>query len=283
LVFLKVIHKSLSPFFEVFLLSFILRIGYTLLKGKKIEKDFLFWQLLVIFWFFSFFIVQLPWAFALGRYLMPSLIGLTIFLGIEIRNIFKFLPEKIKFFNRFFTPFVLLILAGFLFKNFPSFFNYAHWIITGTNKVSEGLSFVAQNAPLGGSVFLNAKKGDATIEIVIETGYHLKFFYNRPDLKVDYLDSIEKEKLPKGSLILSAFVSRDFLGYSNDQLKSLPYLKLVKEIPFENMTILFSSRKEFKNNFYLRLKNLVLYGEKFSFSPLKIDTLHNEWYIYKKC
>lgn len=229
--YLGIIIKSFGFFAWILFFSFLVFSFFLFRKREFTLSHFL--QFAFIIGFASFLIIQLPWAFVLGRYLEPALLFLVIVCGFEASRIFNLAPSKFKLKTRFsslrnfflFLAFIWLILV-----NGPLIFNYASDQIRGHRNIKEILVFVANEAPKNGKVFFNLKKGDATIELVFEGGLHLNLFYNRPDLAVEYLDEDKIKELKRGDLIITAIASEQFSAYKKADLEKIKALETVKTV-----------------------------------------------------
>ncbi|TES85825.1 hypothetical protein E3J95_03545, partial [Candidatus Aerophobetes bacterium] len=72
------------------LVVFSIRLIYHLRKSGGLDRS-LKWQIIMLFWFIAALGVQLPWAFVVGRYLLPCLVGLSVFMGVELAHLLSFL------------------------------------------------------------------------------------------------------------------------------------------------------------------------------------------------
>ncbi len=183
---------------------------------KKGKEEF-FWLANILIMSFVFLAALLPWSFPLGRYLLPTMFFLAIFLGVELDKILRVLKDY---------PWVRLVIvfyfAGILIQNVVimagTFYDYFE-----REKInSELISYLASSVPDGGTVYLNLISGDSTIEYYEEAKMHLNQFYRRSDIKLSYLK--DTNQLKAGDLIVE--------GYLKPNLTTLPKnILLVK--PFE--------------------------------------------------
>lgn len=85
---------------------------------------------------------------------------------------------------------ILLALLPVMFvRNVFPIANFQEWQKTDNELTSDLLKSLSKNIPSNETVWVNYVKGDANIEIYLETSWHLDEFFDRPDIKFSYLDS----------------------------------------------------------------------------------------------
>jgi len=270
--YLKSIHLSLYPYFFVFLGAFAIRNIHKFLNEDKIVNKRFFWQAISFLLFSLLLLIQLPWEFPLNRYLLPSLVPLSVFLGLEFHNLSNYLISKTRveiplLFFAFFLPFA--------YNNAFHFFNYFQSTSNATQATKKALEYIREVSPPRTEVWVNAKESDATIEPVLEAGYHLEHFYKRPDIKVGYVGELGGENLEEKTIILSSFVSEDGRSYTDKELEDLETFSLGTIIQFDIKTFhplpINRVLSELMNLNFARLKT----------SAFRLDTKKEEWRIYK--
>lgn len=265
--YLRVLGGSFFPVFPLVFFIFSLFLLTSLLKSLKKRKILIkdLWSMFFLVWFFSFLLIQTPWVFGLSRYLMPTLAGLVIFMAVGLVEIEKRLKNL--WARR------VLIFGLFLFLLFQNFYLTLSTITTsiiGTNNSENFLVHVAQTAPKNSTVYFNLVKGDATLELVVESELHLNLLLERPDLKVEYLG--ESKPLP-GSLIVSAFVSDNFLLYPEDYLQ--------EELGFKDKQIYQYTFIEISDISVTGLRNYLFYRGDSPFFAEMIRARQVSWVIYQ--
>jgi hypothetical protein len=119
---------------------------------------------------------------------MPATVGLVIFMGLEIGGIINMLQLL-----KFRWNILVYVVLGVYIITFI-WMNMAHAYLSGqlsshqTRFIKSLNVTLAKDVPPNGLVLLNFIKGDSTVELVDEIGLHLKLFYHRPDIRVEYLD-----------------------------------------------------------------------------------------------
>jgi hypothetical protein len=194
------IKSGFSPFLTIFLATYIFRVVIYLRnqKYKKLRQGLLT-QAMFIVLFLVFLAVQLPWEFVLDRYLMPATVGLVIFMGLEIAGIKEMLlmrkVSKVSWFAGAFVTFLFIFIC----VNMVHVYNYGGGFAHQTRFIQSLYKDLAKTVPPNGIVLLNFLKGDSTMELVAQTGIQLGLFYNRPDIRVEYLSL---DNLPKENFII---------------------------------------------------------------------------------
>lgn len=236
----RLIMSSYGLFSLIFILTFLLRLRQKLSMQK-------FMQLIFLGETLFFIAIILPWSFPMARYLEPALLFLAIYFQFEAENFLELGKDIRKKFRlrADFTYIIFLIAFGyFLFRQGPGMLSQIIGNITDTRNTRALFSYIAANTPEKGSVYVNLKKSDATIEVVYESQLHLALFYNRPDLTVSYLDNENLKNLKNGDIVFNAFNRSDnYLFFLDQDLFAIKNLRIAKIIPNKYVTI--SSRLSF--------------------------------------
>lgn len=278
LVYVKITFKSFEPFFILFVFTLLLRIIFSFkrLRFKFIDDIFL----LEVFGgiiFVSFLVVQSPWKYALARYMLPATIGLVIFMGTELDQVNIILKGKYKRLYKIIAPLFLTFLLFFLLNNLFITLNHGRGTTHGTTHVQKMIKYLAKDVPQNGKVFLNFAKGEGTIELVVETGMHLELFYQRADIKVDYLDL---DNLPPKPYYIVSGSSAPH-GYGEAIIEKQLMIKPEVEIRSEGTTAVITNPNDSLKQFLKKVINLVFYKEKFTLEGIYAPYyLKDYWKIY---
>lgn len=278
LFYIKISWENLEPFFGVLVLVFLLRIIFLFkrLKFKLFDKITLL-EIFFGFWYVSFLAVQSPWKYIMTRYMLPAIVGLVVFMGIELSQLSVILKKQ----KIFLYKTIVFIFSGslvlFLTVNLVGIVNYGRRSAHSTIHVQKMIKYLAENAPQNSNVFLNFAKGEGTIELVIETRYHLELFYSRPDLKVDYLDISNFPQEPY--FIVSG--SSAPLGYPEQLVEKQPMVKLLTEIKSYGEIPVITTSANLLKQILKKSTRLVLYKEKFDLEGIYTPYyLRDYWKIY---
>lgn len=226
--------------------SFIL---FTLhFKSKNSKLPLYYIQLAMLSGAISFFLMQLPWAYVMGRYMEPLLFFLVIVWGIEIARIVKYLQQynkiniKIEFLywkDKFSVRMSSIIIATSLFylftftyNNIMPIYNYGYSVIKGSNNIKQLFTFVAKETNSDSTVFLNLEKGDGTIEVLVESEFHLHYLYNKRNLNIKYLEENYNNELRKGDMVLSALTGSNYFEYSESELLKNKNVHVAKKVAY---------------------------------------------------
>jgi hypothetical protein len=197
-IYFKELTDNTSLIFPLIPFIYIVRIGVGLIKKRNIFDSKLDLFEFVFFAGFILFLgIQLPWKYALVRYLMPAGYFLILFSFIEIYSSLKIL-RKFKFVKnhkRILIVFLTLI----------AFYAFA---LMGLDVVLKASSSVSNYGafkrmaeyPKNTILLMNMREGESTMELVYETQVHLSEFWGRGDIKVEYLDW---QNLPTGKYIIA--------------------------------------------------------------------------------
>lgn len=262
------------------------------LKFKNNNLPLYFLQLAFLSGAVSFFLMQLPWAFVMGRYMEPLLFFLVIVWGIEIARIINYLQQynkitiNIEFLywkDKFSIKMSSIIIAASLFylftftyNNIMPIYNYGYSIIQGSNNIKQLFTFVAKETNSDSTVFLNLEKGDGTIEALVESEFHLHYLYNKRNLNIKYLEDNYNNELRKGDIILSALTGNNYYEYNESELLKNKNIHVAKKIAYSNGAFNLLPVP------YKSLIRVIFLGQ--SLDLLKVwdfSVSHNTWTAYK--
>lgn len=203
----------ISSVFKISLISFILALVF--------RQDVTL-SLIGLSWFIFSFALLLPWQLVLGRYLLPVLPGLALFLVSETRRQLNWAKKH--------WLFVLLLFASvyywsnFIFTNVSQSANVASGHLIREEANWQAVAFIAESAPPESVIHVNSLPDPNYNEWVDQADNQLTIFHFRPDLDIDYLDL---NSIQSGELIAqwSFFVKQTDLDY-NKRVGSLDQICL---------------------------------------------------------
>jgi hypothetical protein len=169
----------------------------------------------LLFWFATSLFIQSFWVFGMGRYLPPILIGL---LPVMAYGFSQFLQNKK---TRLITGIILVLYLLFGIKNILNMYQI---IIPGEQGNQLMVRYLAENLPNNGRAYFNFTKGG--MEYLYEIPLHLKYFYNREDISINYLDLSSVDDYRKGDYFLTWRTVLDAYSW-NDILAKIPNLKMI--------------------------------------------------------
>ena len=242
-----------------------------LLKTKIDLFEFIFFTA-----FLCFLIIQLPWAYALTRYLMPAIAFLTLFMFLEIYQDVQFMSGF-----KFIDKHKKIVASLFLIM---VFYTFSLWGIDVVLKEISSISYEnvfqeMSKVPKNTTILMNMKEGESTMELVYETQIILNEFWYRQDIKSEYLDI---DKLPEGNCIIidsSQFprkyfqeeLVKEFGTYyflsekSSDRLVLTTPLELIKQSIKKFISVVFH-REKFNSDglytYYHSSSNWYFFNEK---------------------
>lgn len=167
--------------------------------------------------FFFFFVIQLPWKYALERYLLPASAFLIVFLSMEIHTFLEFVASRVsKKWRLAVYLFFAAYLFYFVFLNLLSVFNRTRDHHLYTMAITDTMKYLAEHTSRNGEVYLDLEKGEHTMEYVVEVDLHLSEFYARGDVEVYYL---EKDDLASSGMVVSSDIAAN--KYGLEELKEV--------------------------------------------------------------
>lgn len=176
----------MTGLFKVSLVSFV--IGIILKQDIRLS-------LVGLLWFTSSFALLLPWKLVLGRYLLPVLPGLSLFIVSETKRQIGLIKKPWLF---IFLSFISLYYwSNFLFTNITQSANIASGYVVREKANAKAVSLMSKYADTDSIVYINTVPDLNTGEWVIQAENQLAIFHDRGDVKINYLP----EKIPSNSLI----------------------------------------------------------------------------------
>ena len=195
--YFKELTKNLPFIFPLIPIIYIVRTAVRLISKRSIfeTKSDLF-EFIFFAGFLAFLGIQLPWKYALVRYMMPAGFFSILFSFIEIyRDIVVVRSYKlIKKYNK--VVFVFLTVFSFYVFSLMAL----DLVLKTTSSVNNYSAFKRMAGyPKDITLLMNLRKAESTVELVYETKLHLSEFWGREDIKVEYLTI---DNLPTGKYII---------------------------------------------------------------------------------
>lgn len=276
LFYLRVLSRNTLFTFPILLMIYLFRNITLLVKKKRIiaTKMDLF-EFIFILGFSCFLLLQLPWKYALDRYLMPVAFFLIIFLFLEIYQDLVMLSKIIFVKNHkrilIFTSTVIGIYVCFIwgFQLFSREVSYPSYYDVFAKMAS---------LPKNTILLMNMHKGEATVELVEEVQIQLSEFWKRGDIKAEYLDL---SNLPKDNYVIVD--SGNFpRGYSADKLVPMCN-KGSDNVNNVTKSIVITTPLELVKQSFKKLVNLLLHKKPFTSEGLYTYSYsYNNWLICYK-
>lgn len=231
----------------------------------KNKRDILVVYLVAVF--FVNLAILLPWQFVLGRYLTIVNISLMFLFALFLDDLWSILENKyptLRSYSHILKNIFMILLVPFIFiRNIFPIANFQDWQKMDSEMTTALIKSLSINIPEREQVFVNYIKGDANIEIYLETKWHLEEFYDRRDIDFVYLE--------QNNICTKA--SRYILDRSSDRFVSR------EDLDFSNLELIDSGKYSY---------NPLNYGE-VAKSFVNIERSVNwsqsygfEWYIYKQ-
>lgn len=161
------------------------------------------WELILLVCFFGFLLINSPWGYVMWRYLLPCILTLSIFLGIEINRAVDFLNNLSSRKKEIIGKSVLAVFfIQYLFLNSISVFSTIQGYLTSEAINAKMVSYLANNVPSSGKVYMNLNCVEPN-EWYAETKMHLSLFHKREDITVQCLMPGPGEAFIPGNLVLT--------------------------------------------------------------------------------
>lgn len=257
--YIKIISSAFFPFFYLFIASFLFRI-LTSLKSKTFKRVYssISESGVFLFLFLEFVAILSPWKYVLGRYLMPATVALCVFMGIELTALWKRAVKfKVSLNKPLMTAFVSY-LVFFTVVNTYKIYVFGEKYADTTVFIQSIFKDIADTIPRNGTVLYNFQDDGSTKEYVDETAIQLDLLYNRPDIKVGYLDA---SRIPtQDEVIVGASIVPE--AYSREGLvKRFSGLKEVDSVRPEKTYVMLTNPEKilgqlFKKSYLLILKRV---------------------------
>lgn len=237
--------------------------------------------------FLSFFVIQLPWRYAIPRYLLPSMYIFMLLTGTLLHQLLINVNEKstVKIFKEFGIVWVIkaadILIWTFIIVtlayNIIMMSQYISRVVNLTINFNKPLiAYLEENVINDGTVFLDTPPGTA-LELRQEIGLHLSIFAGRKDVKVEYFSDVGAFKT--GDVLLRA---GELKQVSND----IEVKKFVQNKP-NRIDIHLESRlyyppmqfmKDYMRTYISKNTN----GQKTGFYPVLSESQDNYyWELYK--
>jgi len=276
LIYIKELSNNTLYIFPLFFIIYLIRNGIGLFKKQKIIATKLdLFEFLFFVGFLCFLFIQIPWKYALTRYLMPTIFFLTVFSFVEIYQNLKLIYKFKIVSNRTGMFTFLAILLGF--------YVFSIWGVDVVFKEMSGISTYdvfkkMASYPRNTVLLMNMKRGESTIELVDEIQIHLSEFWNRGDIKSQYLDL---QNLPKNNYVI---VDSDQFprAYSQEELNSLYKNKYTSINKTSRRPVITTSLEIIKQTLK-KLANLVIYKKEFTTEGIYTYYYnYNNWSFYNE-
>lgn len=269
--YLRLIRESLSPFAQLLGISFLIS-WFSVFRSKNISFE-RFWQLIFLITGISCFMVLLPWGIPVGRYLELVIFFLSLVMGIEVSFILKNKIVKSKWYFLVFSFCFFLMFLG----NAPFMYNYVRDTIVGQKNINILLKYLSINSSPKSQIFWNAKEDEGLVELIMQCNILLDKIYNRPDLKIIYLNGETINNLQTGNLIINGIIyDKDYFISEPELLKTKKEIALKIEVPHEvrRISLNIPSVK--------RVIHLAILGKPLLERPIYSENLYqNIWKIYQ--
>ena len=171
------------------------------------SADTLRWQLIMLSWFILQVGIILPWKSVEDRYFLPAMVGCTIFLGSEIGKWIERMGQpdpRPSMIRKFLPGFISWVSVLLMVEQGSQIWNYANAYLIGERMNERMVRYLAYSAPRASTIYMNLVGAPirTSNEWLYETQVHLHLFYNRKDLRTNYL-ILSKD---------SSYTSKDLIG-----------------------------------------------------------------------
>ena len=218
----------ITSVFKISLVSFFLALVFR--QDVKLS-------LIGLSWFIFSFGLLLPWQLVLGRYLLPVLPGLTLFIVTETKRQLDWAKKHWLFIILFITS--AYYWSNFIFTNVAQSANVASGHLIREKANWQAVAFMAESAPSDSIVHINSLPDANYNEWIDQAENQLGIFHSRPDLKTNYLDL---NLVQSGELVAEwSFFDKDIDLIRNDQVSFLDQICLSAS---QHQTLLKPALKE---------------------------------------
>jgi len=201
--FYSINHSSIISGFKIYFTSLVKSaypLSYIGIFGiliwaffyKKKKTEF-FWIFFWIIWTVVFLAIQIPWGIPLPRYLLLASFGASIITVVGINKLINFV--RLNFSPKIYFLFILALVVvsvRYVLYQSQDIYNYLETQIVGTNVSQDLLRYLALNMHKDDRLIMNFPKNDTYLELVFETGLHLKTFSGRSDIELAYVQDVDK-------------------------------------------------------------------------------------------
>jgi len=236
-------------------------------KFNKI-KEFEISKFLFLMLALSFILIQSPWAWVLNRYLLPAVAMGSIFIGLE----FYSLNKKLRIL-------VLIIISLFAINAIVKINEQTVRQRHSTNNIYLMIKRVSEVTPKDGKVYFNFKDNDGTMEPLFESDLHLKLFFNRQDIKVDFIENLDSRE--SNYIVLSGTPLGSFKYTDDKDLVNDEKLKNFETFNNESKFIVFSNYETIMKQISKKIFRSVYRREKIDSSGIYTNyLLKDSWSLY---
>lgn len=274
--YLKELTKNMPFIFPLVPLIYIVRIVVKYFRKRRfIDSQEDLFEFIFFAGFLIFLGIQLPWKYTLVRYLMPTGFFLITFSFIEIYQDFIVI-KNIKFIKKYkkilVTPLTLFCFYVFSLMAFD--------LVSKTVSTVNNYNAFKKMAdyPKNVILLLNMKKTESTVELVYETKIHLSEFWDRGDIKVEYLDM---QNLPSGKYVIVD--SEQFLREVPRDILNKKFNNKYVYLENNQERLIITTPVELIKQGVKKIMLLILYKK-----PLTSDGIytyfhgHNSWYFFNE-
>lgn len=290
LSYITMLRTGYSPLLEILIGTFLLRfLFYFKKEGFSRTFEYFYWQFLFLSWFISFFVIQLPWGFTIGRYLQVSLVGLFLFLSFEFSYVYRILKslldvplikkrQDLLLLLRMFNFSLFLVFITVIFYQCFMSYIYINYVTEVTNFNEKVIKEIATHAPKDGRVFLNVEsRGEPNLELFMEIGWHLKYVFDRPDIRYSYIPTTDY-KPQRGDLIVNDSVP---VILSREELKSNKSYEVVSRFQTTPTWVVLASPLNILERTPGLLFDSIMGKKIFTDHFFVISVSKYEWEVYK--
>jgi len=195
------VFSSYSLLLVAAMFTFVRRLVTQWRRNRKMDHV-TYWQLCFLAWFLSGLVFQSPWRTADERYLMPYVLGLALFLGIELGLL---VPQLIRWNTQRKALWMGVLVVGcllFLWENLADA-NIAYQNLRWRDQSSfEVVQYLAEHAPVDSTVWTNLPL-PGEIDSEFRTGVVLLLgeLFGRRDLTVSSLKGVDVATCCSGEMV----------------------------------------------------------------------------------
>lgn len=214
-VTLSLIISSFQKYREYFDSTWITSLFKISLLSLLLVRSKGYW--IGLFWTILSFAVLLPWQIKMGRYLLPVLPGLLLFIVLQSQKIYSSVPTR-KWLVIVAFP-LLYYWANYLFTNSVQFYNVLSTHIARESANSDLVKYLASVIPNGHKLYFNFPDDQNNLEWLDGSARQLHYLYDRPDLH----PVIVNLQPTSGTLLTWSFVPAQFTDYTTGYSKTISY------------------------------------------------------------
>lgn len=169
-------------------------------RSKLTEVDY--WQILWLVWLIGGILFQSPWRAIIERYLVPYVLGLALFLGIELNRLLALLPTLPRNRRRLYA----IVLAGGMFfavwENVTWGTTIYRWLYARDTSSYEFTEYIAHEAPPNTRIWVNTPvPGEIGSESTSGLTRALRIFWHREDVLISPLDNADLQSCCDGEWV----------------------------------------------------------------------------------